>query len=172
MTNPTTDTGSAAKWMFILAWICLFGLLILVFGDLLDDQANPNQAPVSVMRGQQVEIHLEQNRQGHYVVSGSINDKPVVFMVDTGATSVSIPAHLADELSLPQGRSGIASTANGKVRITFTEIKRLTIGGITLHNVDANINPGMQGEQILLGMSALKQLEFTQRGKSLILRTL
>lgn len=172
MTPQTTDTTSAAKWMLILAWVCLFGLLILIFGDLLDEQANPNQVPASVMRGQQVEIRLEQNRQGHYVVSGSINDTPVVFLVDTGATSVAIPAHLADELALPRGRSGIASTANGNVRITLTEIATLRIGGITLHNVEANINPGMQSDQILLGMSALKQLEFTQRGETLILRTL
>ena len=66
----------------------------------------------------------------------------------------------------------MASTANGRVKITLTEIATLTLGGITLQNVAANINPGMQGEQILLGMSALKQLEFTQRGETLILRTL
>ncbi|GGF67023.1 retropepsin-like aspartic protease family protein [Alteromonas lipolytica] len=172
MTQPTSDTSSAAKWMLILAWVCLFGLLILVFGDLLDEQENPNQAPMSVMRGQQVEIRLEQNRQGHYVVSGTINGRPVVFLIDTGATSVAIPAHLADELSLPRGRSAYAATANGNVRITLTEIASLTIGEITLHNVEANINPGMQSDQILLGMSALKQLEFTQRGETLILRTL
>ena len=158
--------------MLILAWACLFGLLTLVFGDLLEQQANPNQQPVSIMRGEQIEIRLEQNRQGHYVVSGSINGKPAVFLVDTAATSVSIPAHLADEFNLPRGRSRMASTANGRVKITLTEIATLTLGGITLQNVAANINPGMQGEQILLGMSALKQLEFTQRGETLILRTL
>ena len=172
MPSPTSDTRSAAKWMFILAWVCLFGLLTLVFGDLLDDQANPNRAPTSIMRGEQVEIRLEQNRQGHYVVSGAINSQPVVFLIDTGATSVAVPAHLADKLNLPRGRSGMASTANGRVRITFTEIASLSIGDITLNNVEANINPGMQSDQILLGMSALKQLEFTQRGKTLILRTL
>ena len=172
MTQQSTDTSKAAKWMLILAWACLFGLLTLVFGDLLEQQANPNQQPVSIMRGEQIEIRLEQNRQGHYVVSGSINGKPAVFLVDTGATSVSIPAHLADEFNLPRGRSGMASTANGRVKITLTEIATLTLGGITLQNVAANINPGMQGEQILLGMSALKQLEVTQRGETLILRTL
>ena len=53
-----------------------------------------------------------------------------------------------------------------------TEINKLSIGQITLYNVDANINPGMQSGHVLLGMSALKQLEFTQRGNTLILRTL
>ncbi|MDC8830179.1 retropepsin-like aspartic protease family protein [Alteromonas gilva] len=172
MTEPSTDTRSTAKWMFVLAWACLFGLLVIIFGDLLEQQVNPNQAPVSLRSGEQVEIRLEQNRQGHYVVSGTINEQPVVFLVDTGATSVAVPAHLADELGLQRGRSGLASTANGTVRIYQTEIAKLGIGAITLYNVDANINPGMQSDHILLGMSALKQLEFTQRGKTLILRTL
>ncbi|NVK54780.1 MAG: TIGR02281 family clan AA aspartic protease [Alteromonadaceae bacterium] len=172
MTEPSTDTRSAAKWMFILAWVCLFGLLVIIFGDLLEQQINPNQAPVSQRIGEQTEIRLEQNRQGHYVVSGAINEQPVVFLVDTGATSVAVPAHLADKLGLIRGRSGLASTANGTVRIFLTEIDKLSIGTIDLFNVEANVNPGMQSDHILLGMSALKQLEFTQRGNTLILRTL
>jgi len=39
-----------------------------------------------------------------------------------------------------------------------------------LHDVSAAVVPGMLGEQILLGMSALKQLEFTQRGQTLTIR--
>jgi len=35
--------------------------------------------------------------------------------------------------------------------------------------VRASINPAMQASQILLGMSALKQIEFIQRGDSLTL---
>lgn len=172
MSEHPTDTRSAAKWMIILSWISLFGLMVLVFGDLLESQQNPNQTPSSRIVGQQVEVRLEQNRRGHYVTSGTINGAPVVFMVDTGATDVSVPAHLAKQLNLHQGRSGVAITANGSVRVYDTNITTLSIGQIVLNNVDATINPGMQSDQILLGMSVLKQLEFTQRGETLILRTL
>jgi aspartyl protease family protein len=44
------------------------------------------------------------------------------------------------------------------------------IGDIKLTNVSAHINPSMDFDEILLGMSALKQIEFTQRGDTLILR--
>jgi len=44
------------------------------------------------------------------------------------------------------------------------------IGAIVLRGVRASINPAMQGNTVLLGMSALQHIEFTQRGDSLTLR--
>ena len=158
--------------MYILAWICGLGLLTFVFGDLLDRQENPNREPESVRIDNQTEVRLKQNRAGHYVTAGTINGVPVEFMIDTGATDVAIPAHLQEKLGLiPTGRA-LAQTANGVVRVARTELNSVSIGDITVYNVRANLNPGMNGEQILLGMSVLKQLEFTQRGEWLILRTL
>ncbi len=172
MTSADNQHNGAAKWMLILAWVSAFILLIFVFSDLLEKQVNPNSQPNSQVLGNQVTVELVRNKQGHYVVTGAINDVPVVFLVDTGATDVAVPATLASELGLIKGRAGIANTANGTVKIFNTTINKLSIGQITLYNVDANINPGMQSGHILLGMSALKQLEFTQRGNTLILRTL
>lgn len=158
--------------MYILAWICGLGLLTFVFGDLLDRQENPNREPESVRIDNQTEVRLQQNRAGHYVTAGTINGVPVEFMIDTGATDVAIPAHLQERLGLIPTGSALAQTANGVVRVARTELNSVSIGDITVYDVRANLNPGMNGEQILLGMSVLKQLEFTQRGEWLILRTL
>ncbi len=158
--------------MIALAWITGFGLLVLVFGELLERQINPNTSPRSVTQGNRTQVTLQQNRAGHYVTSGYINGKSVVFLVDTGATDVAVPAHLADDLGLVAGRTGLASTANGTVRVAETRIDSVRIGDIEVNNVRANLNPGMTDNHILLGMSVLRQLEFTQRGDSLILRTL
>ena len=92
--------------------------------------------------------------------------------MDTGATDVAVPAHLANRLQLKAGREGLASTAKGVVRVAESTINTLRIGDIVVRNVKANLNPGMQDDHILLGMSVLRQLEFTQRGDWLILRTL
>ena len=46
----------------------------------------------------------------------------------------------------------------------------VTIGPIVVRNVPASINPGLRDMDILLGMSVLKRIEFTQRGDTLILR--
>ncbi|NDV90167.1 TIGR02281 family clan AA aspartic protease [Alteromonas sp. 345S023] len=172
MDKGDVHTGSAGKWMVVLAWVCGLSLLVFVFSDLLEKQVNPNSEPQSKRIGSQTEVRLKQNRQGHYVTSGFINGEEVVFLVDTGATDVAVPAHLATRLNLTPGRQGMASTANGLVRVAESRINTLRIGDIVINNVKANLNPGMQDDHILLGMSVLKQLEFTQRGEWLILRTL
>ena len=64
----------------------------------------------------------------------------------------------------------IISTANGRAKAHRTELNRLQLGDIVLKDVAALIAPGMGGDEVLLGMSALKQLEFTQRDGSLMLR--
>jgi aspartyl protease family protein len=96
----------------------------------------------------------------------------VVFLLDTGATNVSVPLHLANSLNLVGGVTYPVQTANGIVQVTQTTIAQLSIGDIQLYNVQANINPADQSDEILLGMSALRQLEFTQKGEWLILRNL
>jgi len=61
-------------------------------------------------------------------------------------------------------------TANGTITVHNTTLATLSIGNITLSNVSASINPAMHDLEILLGMSALKDIEFTQRGDQLTLK--
>ena len=64
----------------------------------------------------------------------------------------------------------IYQTANGRTLVFATRLNEVSIGGITLRNVRATINPGYKSDDILLGMSFLKHLEFTQRGDQLTIR--
>lgn len=166
--DSTNKIGKLFVW---LAWIIAIALLMFVFEDVLNQQYNPNSQPeMSLNSSGQAEVVLKQNRQGHYVTKGSINETPVTFLLDTGATQVSIPAHIADQLQLDSYGSYPVQTANGRVTVYKTKIDQLSIGNIFLYNVAAHINPGMKNDEILLGMSALKQLDFQQTGKKLILR--
>ncbi|MDF2178415.1 TIGR02281 family clan AA aspartic protease [Aliiglaciecola sp. CAU 1673] len=158
------------KWMMVLAWVAALGLLTLWFDDELNKQFNPNAEPLSYRQDTATEVKLKRNRQGHYVSGGFINGVPVTFLLDTGATQVSIPAHLGHKLGLSAGHSQRVLTANGTVNVSSTTVGELQLGDILLNNISANLNPGMGGDEILLGMSALKQLEFTQRGDWLTLR--
>jgi aspartyl protease family protein len=156
----------------IVAWIIGLGLLTVLFDDQLAKQFNPNAEPISSSEQGVQEVRLKRNRAGHYVSGGAINGQPVVFLLDTGATHVSVPMHLAEQLNLQKGRASWVRTANGRIQVAQTNIQRLSIGDIQLNNVRANLNPGFKDNEILLGMSALKQLEFTQKGEWLILRSL
>jgi len=152
-----------------VAWILALGVLVFAFQDYLDNQYNPNSNPNSSAYGSRASVVLKQNRYGHYVVTGTINQQQVIFLLDTGATQVSIPEQVASSLNLPYLEQYWVSTANGRVKVSRTHIDELTIGDIVLKDVDAHINPGMQSDEILLGMSALKRVEFRQTGKQLTL---
>lgn len=166
-----SDTSAMGLWMFAIGFIMALGLLVAFFSGVLDRQYNPNQNPVSLSTPAGIEVALQQNAMGHYVTSGEINGQSVTFLLDTGATNVSIGARLGQQLGLQPGRRYTALTANGSITVAQTNIRELKIGEITLYNVDANLNPGMDSDKILLGMSALKQLEWTQRGDVLTLKT-
>jgi len=166
--DPTNKMAKVFVW---LAWIMALVLLMFLFQDVLDEQYNPNSRPeMRLTKSGQAEVILDQNRQGHYVARGTINDMPVTFLLDTGATQVSIPAHIADKLNLSSQGNYQVQTANGNVTVYKTEIAQLSLGNIFLYNVAAHINPAMKTNEILLGMSALKQVDFHQTGKQLILR--
>ena len=157
--------------MQALAWIVLLGLGVFFFSDVLDKQHNPNQ-DLQTRYGEEGmrEVVLQRNKFGHYVTTGAINGKPVVFMLDTGATGVAIPDAVASNLGLKRGRAFATQTANGVSTSYAANLNSVSVGEIELQNVRAGITPGLQTKQILLGMSFLKHIEFTQRGDTLILR--
>ena len=63
-----------------------------------------------------------------------------------------------------------AQTANGVVTTYRTRLTSVALGTIAISNVRAHINPGMTGDEVLLGMSFLRDLELTQREGLLTLR--
>lgn len=167
MSEPIQKMG---KGMIIASWVLILTLLTLFFQTFLDKQNNPNQQVITHETSEYLEVILQRNRSGHYVASGHINRHPVVFFLDTGATTVSIPENVANTIGLQKGRPMLASTANGTITTYDTRLNSVGIGDIELSNVRAGINPHMGGNDVLLGMSFLKHLEFTQRGDTLILR--
>ena len=172
MTNQHRDSGkSLGHIMIYMAWILFLGFLTFAFSKFLDQQSNPNQSvQTHNITDKVIEVTLAQNRQGHYVVNGMINQQAVTFLLDTGATHVSIPMQVAEKLGLEKGYASPTITANGTIQVFNTRLKSVSIGGIQLHNVRAGINPHMQGDEILLGMSFLKHLELIQRDGQLTLR--
>jgi len=160
----------AGRVMLVLAWCAALFLATRFFGQWEARQQNPNVVVTSEQGEGFIEVKLVSNTQGHFVASGAINGHPVDFMLDTGATDVSIPASVAEGLKLEQGFGVTLSTANGLSEGYRTRIDRLQLGDIVLRDVRALVAPGLEGKQVLLGMSALNKLEFTQRGGTMLLR--
>ncbi|WP_415773003.1 retropepsin-like aspartic protease family protein [Pseudomonas sp. LB3P38] len=160
----------AGRVFMVLAWCAALFLATRFFGQWEARQQNPNTVVSSEQGEGFIEVKLASNTQGHFVASGQINGQPVDFMLDTGATDVSIPAEMAERLKLEKGFGVTLSTANGRTQGYRTRIDRLQLGDIVLRDVRALVVPGLDGKQVLLGMSALNKLEFTQRGGTMLLR--
>ncbi|MCH8537887.1 MAG: retroviral-like aspartic protease family protein, partial [Alkalimonas sp.] len=94
---------------------------------------------------------------------------PAEFMLDTGATTVAVSEQAARRLGLERGQRIQVMTANGIASAWRSQIDELQLGDIHLYQVDASIVPNLSGTEILLGMSALNQLEFNQQANQLTL---
>lgn len=152
-------------------WILVLALLTLLFGNWETAQQNPNRSVETQTRADGTrEVVLQRNRFHHYVATGEIDGEPVEFMLDTGASDISVPESVARRIGLERGAPVRYQTANGVITGYSTVLDRVTLGDIVLRDVRASINPHMDGNNVLLGMSFLRHLEFTQRGDTLTLR--
>ncbi|MEH6517022.1 MAG: TIGR02281 family clan AA aspartic protease [Halioglobus sp.] len=171
MTEEEREQKRMGTTMQAIAWLSFMLLLGFFFNDLLGKQKNPNQSVNTQVSADGIrEVVLKRNRAGHYVTNGMINGKPVVFMLDTGATGVAIPSALAQRIGIPRGAAFATRTANGISTSYAATLDTVSVGDIELNSVRAGIAQGLGGDQVLLGMSFLRHIEFTQRGNTLILR--
>ena len=161
----------AGRWMIYAAWVLIFVMLVWFFGIVETNKRNPNQqVQTNLLEGGKKEVVLQSSTHGHYIVTGKINNKKVTFLVDTGASYVSIPERVAKKLGLKKGAPFIVTTASGDVTVYATTLDSVSIGDITLHNIKADINPHMRVDEILLGMSFLRHLSVTHEGNQLTIR--
>jgi len=104
--------------------------------------------------------HSDQTRT--YRVKGFVENLPVNFVVDTGATFVAVPKKYALWAGIGCIKQIHMSTANGTTTACTSMIKNLHIGDIVLHDVEAVIEDNLS--VVLLGQSALRSLRVEQQG--------
>jgi aspartyl protease family protein len=112
-------------------------------------------------------ISLKTDRQGHFRGTVLVNNVPMPFLIDTGATKTVLPVKMAMAAGLPFGRAVQASTAGGKVAERVTLINSFKIGNAEIKNLDAHINEYL--DEVLIGMNTLKYFRITQNGDTLTL---
>lgn len=167
--NSAHQQGSSKAFTLIF-WLLLMGSLTLFFNGFIEQKENPNRHLVEIEAGLGTDVVLVRNQAGHYVAPGFINGHEVNFLLDTGATNISVPAGIAKKAGLQQGRQAMVTTANGVVPVYATELDVVQLGGIKLQHIQAHINPHMSDDIVLLGMSFMKHLDMTQRDGTLTLR--
>lgn len=115
-------------------------------------------------------VTLALDTRGHFVAEGAINDKPVRFVIDTGATMVALPARDALRLGLDYRKGAVAltKTAGGVVPVYRVRFDSVRLGAIEINAVDGMVIE--QGLDIaLLGMSFLSRVEMKNEGQLMVL---
>lgn len=104
---------------------------------------------------------LRKEADGHYWATARVNGSTVKFLVDTGATMISLTRRDARKIGVNTDklvRSVDVRTASGRVKAGIVNIEKIEIDGVELEDVSAVVlEEGL--EYSLLGMSFLNRLE-------------
>ncbi|MEO6362701.1 MAG: TIGR02281 family clan AA aspartic protease [Caldimonas sp.] len=116
------------------------------------------------------QIVLTAESGGHFFASGAINGKTVRFVVDTGATNISISQAEADRIGLAykDGQRGYVNTANGAVPAYRVSLSSVRIGDVEVYNVEATVLPAPL-THVLLGNSFLNRFQMRRENDRMTL---
>ena len=115
---------------------------------------------------------LTADARGHFFTTATVNGISLRFLVDTGASVVTLSAADARRAGVPyrNASKGLLQTANGVVAAYRVKLDTVSLGRITLHNVDGVVvDSDMMGGVALLGLSFLNRTEMRRDGDTMTL---
>lgn len=169
--------GRLIKTLILCGLVALFfanygDKIVIAFKNIIShssDMAAQQLSPV-VNVTNSMEIPLQND--GHYWVEMAVNNTPINFIVDTGASFVTLSHKDAESLYLYISENDYThsfNTAGGMINMAEVNIDRLSVGSIDVYNVKAYVAPKGMLSVSLLGMNFLNKLEsFEFRDKELL----
>ncbi len=120
---------------------------------------------------QNATVTIQLNDLGQYRTEGSINNRPVSFVVDTGANVVAMNINQARALGIDVDGARVVNvqTAGGNVESYEVTLDEVEVGGIRVNNVQAAVLQGAFPQEILLGMTFLSNVKISESSGVLVL---
>ena len=147
----------------VLFWSVLIGVFYLAFEQYL----KPKPAVVSATG----ELVITRARDGHFYVLGTVNGQPARFLVDTGASLVTVGEALADKAQLTGGDATTFQTANGALRGRVVRGVTVAVGPVSVTNVRVGVGLfGHDDDAALLGQSFLSKFDVLLQKDQMVLR--
>ncbi|MEP3278489.1 MAG: TIGR02281 family clan AA aspartic protease [Stappiaceae bacterium] len=106
-------------------------------------------------------ISVVESQNGHFYLDADVDGQSIRFLVDTGASTVSLTAKDAEKIGYAPDQLNYSfpvSTANGAAFVAPIKLDRLSIGNYTTHKLNATVSRAGSLDQSLLGMNALRGL--------------
>ncbi|MGR3804578.1 retropepsin-like aspartic protease family protein [Marinibacterium profundimaris] len=156
--------GIGATLRQLVTWGLIFLAVLAAYG--LWEDVRRTVVPTQTVIASENRIVVPRSADGHFYLTLEINDRPLRFMVDTGATDLVLSRRDAEAAGIdPSGLAfyGRARTANGEVRTAPVTLDRVALGPYEDRNVAASVNDGaMDGS--LLGMRYLDRWSRIEMG--------
>ena len=163
---PSQGLSTGLKWApfgIVIFWTVIMGLLYLAMTHYLK--------PKPVVVSAQGDLVIARARDGHFYAAGAVNGKPVMFLVDTGASLVTVSEQFASLAGISAGVPTVFKTANGDLAGRIVSDIPITIGPLTVSGV--RIGVGLVGHapgDALLGQSFLSKFEVVLSKEQMTLR--
>jgi iron donor protein CyaY len=112
-------------------------------------------------------MEVQRQANGHFYLPGTIENVPVTFMVDTGASVTSISSDLARQVGIRNCKEVQFQTANGAANGCIALVPRMTLGNFVLENITVAVMPNL--ETNLLGANVLRNFQVSQSDSSMLI---
>jgi len=165
----------AKLFVMALAWVGIFGagFVLFTFRDDLGyvaQRLRTEAIGAPVVTGSEVRIPM--SIDGHFWVEGRINDVPVKFLVDSGATVTTIDRATAARTGVPVSnvRNQMVRTGNGVIQVASGRAQSVSVDLIDRENLGLHIAD--TDDMNVLGMNFLSTLSrWSVEGRWLILQS-
>lgn len=147
-------------------WVGIFLILFVGYSYHEDlgnvwDRLKGNFVPFSGTENADGSISFTRAEGGHFIVEALVNNVPIQFMVDTGATRIALSLQDAKRLGFDVDNlsfNELIHTANGDTWAASIYLSEFKIGAIVMNDLGASVNKNLAGRS-LLGMNFLKKLK-------------
>ena len=138
-------------------WLLIFMGLVAIVASWQDIRQSGQTT--SFQQSQDGAIIIPKEIDGHFHLTLTINDRPIDFLVDTGASDIVLTRKDAARVGFDPNRLdywGMANTANGTVRLATIRLETVRLGEFIDKNIRASVNKAPM-EKSLLGMRYLSK---------------
>lgn len=147
----------------MIFWLLVMGV---VYG-LMTHYMKPKQAKV-LANG---DLVINRSQDGHFYTVGSINGKKVKFMIDTGASLVSVSEKFSQKAFILGGVPTTFKTANGERSGRVVEGVTVSVGPVSVTNLKVGVGLRLESEDdALLGQSFLSKFDISIQNNQMVLR--
>jgi iron donor protein CyaY len=112
-------------------------------------------------------MEVQRQANGHFYLPGTVDNIPVTFMVDTGASVTSISSDIARQAGIRNCKEVQFQTANGTATGCIALVPHMTLGNFVLENITVAVMPNL--ETNLLGANILRNYQVNQSDSSMLI---